>query len=160
MNSSFSIKKLDKKNKEVSKEIHAIFQASYRVEAEILNVEVANFPPLRRKLSEFINSDTEFYGVIVESKIVAVVEISFYHNVTDIDSLVVHPEHFRKGYGKQLMKFALETFQSEIFTVETGLENIPATTLYKQLGFQEQEQWDTEFGVRKIKFRRVNNNMA
>jgi len=56
------------------------------------------------------------------------------------------------------MNFVLNTFKSETFTIETGLENKPATNLYEQLGFQEQKQWDTEFGVRKIKFRKTGQN--
>lgn len=152
------IKKLNNRNKEISREIRAVFQASYRIEAQILNVVAIDFPPLKRTLQEFINSNSEFYGVVRENKILAIVEISRQENVTDIDSLVVHPEYFRQGLGKQLMNFVLNTFKSETFTIETGLENKPATNLYEQLGFQEQKQWDTEFGVRKIKFRKTGQN--
>ena len=152
------IKKLNNKDEEISREIRAVFQASYRIEAQILNVEAIDFPPLKRTLQEFVNSNSEFYGVVRENKILAIVEISRQENVTDIDSLVVHPEYFRQGLGKQLMNFVLNTFKSETFTIETGLENKPATNLYEQLGFQEQKQWDTEFGFRKIKFRKTGQN--
>ena len=109
---------------------------------------------------DFLNSDTEFYGSYIGDEIVAIVEIKTYKNNTDIESLVVHPEYFRQGFGKQLMLFILNTLDSEIFTVETGLENEPATKLYKHLGFQEQEQWDTEFGIRKIKFKKTKHKIV
>lgn len=132
-----------------------LFQASYPIEAQILNIKPENFPPLNRTLTEFVSSDSEFFGVVRESKIVALVQISIYENTLDIDSLIVHPHYFRQGLGKQLMEFVLSNFDSKVFTVETGLENKPATSLYEQLGFKEESQWDTEFGVRKIKFQLI-----
>ena len=36
--------------------------------------------------------------------------------------------------------------------VETGFDNEPASLLYKSLGFKEVKQWDTEIGIRKIRF--------
>jgi len=43
-------------------------------------------------------------------------------------------------------------FSSKVFTVETGLENIPASKLYTSFHFKEVKQWDTDHGVRKIRF--------
>lgn len=147
------IKILNNKNEETSRKIRSLFQASYRIEAELLNA--TDFPPLKRKLINFINSDTEFHGLYRNNELAAIVEVKTYKNKTDIESLVVHPEYFRQGLGKQLMQYILDTFDSEFFTVETGLNNGPATKLYKHLGFQEQEQWDTDFGIRKIKFKKL-----
>jgi hypothetical protein len=39
--------------------------------------------------------------------------------------------------------------------VETGLANGPATALYQAFGFKVVRQWDTDHGVRKIRFRLV-----
>lgn len=39
-----------------------------------------------------------------------------------------------------------------IFTVETGIDNQPAIKLYESFGFQELEQWDTNHGIRKVRF--------
>lgn len=147
------IEKLNNKNEETAHEIRSLFQASYQIEAELLNAP--DFPPLKRALRDFINSDTDFYGLYKGSKIVAITEINTYQNKTHINSLVVHPEYFRQGLGKQLMLFVLNAFDSEIFTVETGLANEPATKLYKLLGFMEQDQYDAEFGIRKVKFAKM-----
>ena len=56
------------------------------------------------------------------------------------------------------MKFVLDTFDSKLFVVETGLNNGPATKLYEKFGFIEVKQWDTNHGVRKIKFEKRTNN--
>jgi ribosomal protein S18 acetylase RimI-like enzyme len=65
---------------------------------------------------------------------------------------VVHPVFFYKGLGSQLMQYALDSFDFKIFTVETGLKNIPAIFLYRKLGFKKQSIFDTSIGIKKIKF--------
>ena len=52
------------------------------------------------------------------------------------------------------MEFVLNTYKSIIFTVETGVDNHPAIKLYISLGFEEQNQWDTNHGVRKVRFKK------
>ena len=48
----------------------------------------------------------------------------------------------------------LNFYNSNIFMVETGVENEPASLLYKKMGFKEVKQWDTIYGIRKIRFER------
>lgn len=43
--------------------------------------------------------------------------------------------------------------------VETGVENEPASLLYKKMNFREVKQWDTPFGIRKIRFEREGDNL-
>ena len=68
--------------------------------------------------------------------------------------MVVAPKFFRQGIASQLLEFVFDTFDSNVFMVETGVANDPATTLYKKFGFKEVKQWDTDHGVRKVKFER------
>ena len=56
------IKKLKNSDLEMAKKIRGIFQASYKIEAKLLNV--TNFPPLKRPLENYIASKTEFYGYL------------------------------------------------------------------------------------------------
>ena len=104
------IEKLNNKNEDISRQIRSVFQASYKVEAELLNV--SDFPPLNRKLVDFQNTNTEFYGFFKGETIAGVIEVSHQKSITDIESLVVHPEYFRQGIGKQLVKFVLSAFHS------------------------------------------------
>ncbi len=122
----------------------------------MLNLD--NFPPLKRTVDDLLTSDTEFYAFWGNNKIVALVEIKNDSECTDIQSLVVHPKYFRQGLGIQLISFILDSPDSEIFTVETGLENKPAIRLYEKLGFQEVEQWKTTSGVKIVKFKKNKHN--
>ena len=150
------IQKLDNKNRAVSKKIRAVFQASYAIEAELLNAK--NFPPLQRTLEEFLESNTAFFGVLKNDEFAGVIEISEYHSHTHINSLVVEPKFFRQGIASKLMQFVIHKFDSKRFTVETGVLNTPACQLYKNFNFKEVMQWDTDHGVRKIQFECINNS--
>ena len=150
------IKRLQNNELEISKKIHSVFQLSYKVEAKLLNA--ANFPPLKRPLEDYVKSNTEFFGYLKNEELAGVIEINHNNSSTHIRSLVVDPLFFRQGIAKMLMEFVLNTFDSKLFVVETGLKNEPATKLYKKYGFIEVKQWDTDHGVRKIKFeKRINN---
>ena len=150
------IKRLQNNELEISKKIHSVFQLSYKVEAKLLNA--ANFPPLKRPLEDYVKSNTEFFGYLKNEELAGVIEINHNNSSTHIRSLVVDPLFFRQGIAKMLMEFVLNTFDSKLFVVETGLKNEPATKLYKKYGFIEVKQWDTDRGVRKIKFeKRINN---
>jgi hypothetical protein len=50
------------------------------------------------------------------------------------------------------MEFTFNNFDSNLFVVETGVENVPASKLYIKFGFIEVNQWNTDHGIRKIKF--------
>jgi ribosomal protein S18 acetylase RimI-like enzyme len=142
--------KINNKEKEIAEEIRAIFQASYTVEAKML--KAVDFPPLQRTVSQFLNSNSEFYAYYLIENIAGVIEIENDEDLTHIQSLVVYPKYFRNGIGRKLVQFILDTYKSKVFTVETGIDNHPAIKLYKSFGFQEQKQWDTNHGVRKVRF--------
>ena len=144
------IKKLDHTNQAIATKMRIVFQESYAIEAKLLNA--INFPPLQRPLQSYIESTTTFFGYHIKDKIVGIIEVSSNEKTTHINSLVVSPHFFRQGIGRQLIQHVLQRFSSKVFTVETGLENIPASTLYKNFGFKEIRQWDTDHGVRKVRF--------
>ncbi|MCW5515544.1 GNAT family N-acetyltransferase [Muriicola sp. Z0-33] len=146
------ITRLDNQNREIAQEIRSVFQASYAIEAELL--DAVDFPPLKRSLDNFLKSDTAFYGIWKKKEIAAIVEVNSDSHLTHIQSLVVAPKFFRQGLAGQLIAFVFETYESKTFTVETGAANGPATKLYKKFGFVEIRQWDTDHGVRKVQFER------
>ena len=144
------IEKLKNKEPRISEKIREIFQQSYKIEAEIL--EATDFPPLNRTLENFINSDTEFYAYIKNNKFAGVIEIDKKPKHVHIQSLVVNPLNFRQGIASELMNFTLNHFKSKLFVVETGYKNEPASNLYRNFGFIEVKQWETDFNIRKVKF--------
>jgi ribosomal protein S18 acetylase RimI-like enzyme len=135
---------------DISKKIRAVFQVSYEVEAKLL--KAINFPPLKRPLEDYVLSNTVFFGYLKNEELVGVIEIDHNKNDTLIRSLVVDPLFFRQGIARKLMEFTLNTFDSNLFIVETGVDNKPASKLYMEFGFIEVKQWDTDHGVRKVKF--------
>ena len=142
--------KINNKENKIAEEIRAIFQVSYTVEADIL--KAVDFPPLKRTVSQFLNSNSEFYAYYLIKNIAGVIEIENHEDLTHIQSLVVYPKYFRSGIGSKLVQFILDNYKAKVFTVETGIDNHPAIKLYKSFGFQEQEQWDTDHGIRKVRF--------
>ena len=146
------IVKIDNKRNQIALEIRRIFQASYAIEAKML--KAIDFPPLKRTISQFIDSNSEFYAYYMKQNIAGLIEISSNQSITHIQSLVVYPKYFRQGIGRELVMFVLDTYTSVNFTVETGLDNYPAIKLYISLGFKEQGQWDTDHGVRKVSFKK------
>jgi ribosomal protein S18 acetylase RimI-like enzyme len=147
------IKKLNYTNRSIAEKIRTVFQASYAVEAQLL--KATDFPPLQRSLESFIKSDTTFLGFYENDELAGVIEVETTDTATHIQSLVVHPRFFKQGIAKALLEFVFTTYDSALFTVETGVENGPATQLYQKFGFTEVKQWDTDHGVRKIRFERI-----
>ena len=126
--------KINNKETKIVEEIRAIFQVSYAVEADIL--KAVDFPPLKRTVSQFVNSNSEFYAYYLTRNIAGIIEINNHEDITHIQSLVVDPKYFRNGIGRKLVQFTLDTYKSKLFTVETGTDNQPAIKLYENLGFQ------------------------
>ncbi|MCO5723917.1 GNAT family N-acetyltransferase [Robiginitalea marina] len=148
------IRKLDHKDPSVAGEIREVFQASYAVEAKLLGA--VDFPPLKRPLEGFLQSGNEFFGFKEQDRLAGVAEVVPGEKAVHIQSLLVHPEFFRKGIGSALISHVLERYATPVITVETGLENHPATALYRKFGFREVGQYDTDHGVRKIRFEKRN----
>ena len=144
------ILKLDHTEQKTAENIRAVFQVSYAVEAKLLNA--VDFPPLKRPLEGFQQSENVFYGYQTENVLQAAIEIKQLENAMHIQSLVVHPDYFRKGIASELLRYVLKEFKTELFTVETGLANAPATQLYQSFGFLKTREWETDHGIRKIAF--------
>ena len=146
------IQKLEHRKTRVAEKVRNVFQASYAVEANLLGAK--DFPPLKRKLPQFTECPNDFFGYLKDGELAGVVEVDTSGSRTHIQSLVVHPDFFRLGIGSALLTWVLETYKTPVFTVETGLENGPATELYRKFGFREVGQYDTGHGVRKVQFKK------
>ena len=146
------IERLQNNNIVISNQIQSVFQLSYAIEAKLLNS--TDFPPLKRPVESYLRSDNEFFGYFEKTELAGVVEIELTDKCIDINSLVVNPRFFKRGIARQLLEFIFNRFDSELFIVETGVNNKPATELYKKLGFKEIKRWDTDVGIRKALFER------
>lgn len=143
------IEKINHRLPAIAETIHTVFQISYPVEAALLKAQ--DFPPLKRTVTDFMRSETEFYCFRKDGRMVAVMEIRDNHHSIHIQSLVVDPEYFRQGIARQLIDFVFNTYNTPLFTVETGAENKPAVSLYVRSGFRILDYYDTDFGIQKIR---------
>ncbi len=144
------IKLLDQEASADAEKIYDIFQVSYAVEADLLGA--TDFPPLKRSVVDFMKSNTSFFGFWQGEHLAAVLEIEPQPTAFHICSLVVDPDYFRQGIASKLIDHILDLFEGNPITVETGLANEPAKKLYEFFGFKENGQYDTDHGIRKIKF--------
>jgi ribosomal protein S18 acetylase RimI-like enzyme len=133
-----------------AKTIYEIFQASYAVEAKILNHP--DFPPLKRTIKDIQNSQTQFYAYQWESQTCAVMELDTGMNHIHINSLTVAPKFFRRGIGFKLLNFIYDEFAPHSLSVETGHANTPAVKFYLNFGFEKNKVWMTDAGIEKISF--------
>ena len=143
-------KPLNNHNKNIAQKLYKIWQESYIIEKEIIGAKI--FPPLDRTISDFIKSKNSFYSYIEKNNLLGVIEIDCRANSIHIQSLVVSPNHFRKGIASKLIDKVFNLHKSLLYTVETGNDNDPAKKLYKSKGFRKVKVCMTEFGVKKIKF--------
>ena len=61
-----------------------------------------------------------------------------------IEMLFVHPDEQGKGYGKQLMQYALH--EKHIYKVDVNEQNEKAHRFYLHMGFQLIGRDETDFG--------------
>jgi ribosomal protein S18 acetylase RimI-like enzyme len=99
-----------------------------------------------------MKSENDFQGLYEKKELLGVIEIAQKLNSVHLQSLVVDPNHFRKGIATKLINKVFDLYPSTTYTVETGNSNIPAKKLYESLGFKKYKVWIAEFGIEKIKY--------
>lgn len=61
---------------------------------------------------------------------------------SEIDDLIVAPEHQNKGFGKQILLWALENIRSEKISLHVAQWNQKAISLYEKNGFEITETFE------------------
>ncbi|NHQ85034.1 GNAT family N-acetyltransferase [Iodobacter sp. HSC-16F04] len=128
----FVAERLLQRELSVAKEIHAVQMAAYAQEAELIGAK--HFPPLNTTLDDILQSHEHFFGIADEGGLLAVISLC----EMNICSLVVAPNHQRKGLATCLLRFATE--HAEELTVMTSVKNTPALALYAAFGFAEYQR--------------------
>ncbi|WP_286235385.1 GNAT family N-acetyltransferase [Thalassotalea sediminis] len=142
------ITKLTMSNELVARQVYRVFQRSYKIEATLIGVD--KFPPLFRPLADFVDSQTEFYGVIDGDALTAVIEVSADGEYLMIDSLVVDPDYFKQGLAGKLLQFVMEYTSFNKLIVETATLNKPAIRLYQKYGFCINRYYTPAHGIEKV----------
>jgi ribosomal protein S18 acetylase RimI-like enzyme len=133
------IKLLDITDEQTATQVLEVQIPAYQVEADIIGYQ--EIPPLTDTIRTLQSCGEVFYGYF-DPFLAGVVSYKIEHQMLDIHRVVVHPHFFRRGIGKAMVQFLLNTYKDKVdgFIVRTGKKNIPALKLYQQLGFREIEQ--------------------
>ncbi|WP_075620259.1 GNAT family N-acetyltransferase [Paenisporosarcina indica] len=146
------IKQLDLTNQQLAQSVLSIQFPAYQVEANLIGFQW--IPALSDTEEDLMNSKEIFIGFYEDSQLFGVLSYEETEEIIDICRLVVSPDSFRKGVGRQLVEYVTnEVRQSRDVVVSTGQKNTPAVTLYKRLGFVEEETFEVADGVRLINLR-------
>lgn len=109
----------------------------------VLSTMRKHMAKLPETLLDFWYDPHQFYFVYKEKQIVGVLE---FNPKGGINNIGVSPQHRRKGYGKQIMLFGLNIIKNErceTVGLRVHVDNAPAIHLYKTLGFDVREQYQT-----------------
>ncbi|WP_163098810.1 GNAT family N-acetyltransferase [Peribacillus alkalitolerans] len=125
---------LDLNDNMILDELFLIQQASYMVEANLINFY--DIPPLKESKAQLKRCNEAFIGWFVENKLAGAVSYTKEGHELAICRLIVHPDHFRKGIASKLLEELLSMYPSHRFIVSTGKDNTPAKRLYEKKGFR------------------------
>ena len=65
-----------------------------------------------------------------------------------------------KNIAQELLAFIFESTNTETITVDTAVNNTPACTLYKKFEFRELKYWETEDGIKIVRFEKKLKNFV
>lgn len=119
------IKKMPVENREVAEKILALQIPSYEVEARWIQFD--GIPQLKETVEELQACGETFYGYVMGDALVGAVSYKMKGKILDFHRLIVHPNHFRKGIARKLVRHVLDReSEAEKAQVYTGAKNTPA----------------------------------
>jgi ribosomal protein S18 acetylase RimI-like enzyme len=123
------------------KEILALQKLSYKKEAIRYNdFEIQPLTQTMEEIREEFEISLFLKMILADNQIIGSVRAKKSSDTVHIGKLIVHPDHQRKGYAKQLMKEVESQFASdpeierfELFTGDLSEDNI---ALYESIGYE------------------------
>lgn len=155
------IETLDPRDRVVAGEVHALQQASYEIERQLLGL--ASFFPLGVRVEDIQAEPDTFLGWRESGRLVGVVSYlispsGLYGDeaprpMMDIGRMIVHPEFFRRGIAATLLAAAEAAApRGARITVSTGEANGPAVRLYETRGYRAWRRTTLPDGLRLVRF--------
>ncbi len=121
---------IDMQSDDLAQQVLAVQRPSYQIESRL--IEYPNLPPLFETVAELQNSEETFVGYWLDGQLAGVLSYEERDQGAHIGRLVVHPDYFRRGIGRALLRW-LETAVAPPahITVSTAAKNLPAVQLYR-----------------------------
>ena len=149
-----NIRPLDPSDPQTAADVLALQRVSYRREARLIGFD--RLPPLVETLTELQSSDETFVGAFVDGALAGIASWRLDGDTLAIHRLAVHPQAFRRGLGRALVRAALvATPSGGRVVVQTGAANDPARALYVAEGFHLVGERDVLPGLRVATFERA-----
>lgn len=129
------IKVLNITDATTAREVHALQQLAYRIEADLIKND--KIPYLTQGLSDLMRSEKEtFLGYFdEEGRIMGVFSYQIINDgVLDVHRFMVHPSLFRQGVASSLLNHALDNNIIRKVIAQTGAKNKPAIECYQKNG--------------------------
>ncbi|MNI03129.1 Acetyltransferase (GNAT) family protein [compost metagenome] len=140
-------------------ELLSLQVASYRVEAELIGFD--EIPLLNDGIASIQEADEIFIGSYTDAlQLRGAISYHREGKVVTICRMMVHPEYFRLGIARELLRFVIDGQCKEgasRFIVSTGTANIPAIKLYQGFGFIEKKVRTIASGITLTTFERPAN---
>lgn len=129
------IEVLDQHDPAVAARLLAVWLPAYAQEAALL--QARHFPPLDRTADSLRASSEFFLGALAGEELLGAVVLGPDDEAAQIqiNALVVHPQHQRRGIARALLHEALRRGPGMAFSVATAAQNAPALALYREFGF-------------------------
>ncbi len=112
-----------------------MYNACYREMRETLDIRPYDFI---QDDSFFSNGMNNVYLLVKDEELIGSVALKG----SEIDDLIVAPEFQNKGYGKQILLWALENIKSEKIILHVAQWNRKAISLYERNGFEITETFE------------------
>lgn len=133
---SLRIERVDHRDPAIAESLAALRRAAYAVEAAWLGAR--DFPPARVSAAEVAAEDAEVHAAFDHAVLVGALSLEpLPGGARLVASLVVAPEHHRRGIGRALVAHVVARHGGEPLAVSTGAANVAAIALYRSFGFVE-----------------------
>ncbi len=143
----------------VAAQIHAVAQAAYTLEAELIGC--AEFPPLRESLDELRQSSDSFLVFQQSGSIIGALSFDCSADPVAITRLVVSPAHLRQGIATALLaELERRLSPNARLTVSTAEANTPAVFLYQRFGYTTVSVSNSAEGIPLLHLTKSNDRNA
>lgn len=135
------IEHVDHSELSVARQLHAVQMMAYAQEAKLLGATC--FPPLERTVEEVQAAPESFLVAFIGNDLIGAASVwpDPEGIGMNIASLVVSPQFQRQGIGTTLITSILAEHGNGEITVQTGVKNLPALSVYARAGFVELRRW-------------------